>query len=41
MRKTSKVVVAQFEVLKGKFLLEIQNIVCTDSGSSELVINFD
>ena len=34
MRKAcskSKVDVAQFEVLKSEFLLEIQNIVCMDS----------
>ena len=44
MRKAcskSKVDVAQFEVLKGKYLLEIQNIVCMDSVPPELVINFD
>ena len=44
MRKAcskSKVDVAQFEVLKGEFLLEIQNIVCMDSVPPELVINFD
>ena len=44
MRKAcskSKVDVAQFEVLKGEFLFEIQNIVCMDSVPPELVINFD
>jgi len=44
MRKAcskSKVDVAQFEVLKSEFLLEIQNIVCMYSVPVELVINFD
>jgi len=44
MRKAcskSKVDVAQFEVLKSEFPLEIQNIVCMDSIPPQLVINFD
>ena len=43
MRKVcskSKVDVAQFEVLKSWFLLEIQNIDCMDSIPLALVINF-
>jgi len=36
-----KVDVAQFEVLKSEFLLEIQNIDFMDSISPQLVIYFD